>query len=155
MGICLVYGLYLSGKRHRSGVERGNLSTDFVSNYETVGTERIRINLDKLRSDSKRCKPFHVGIRVLSYRCDDIRILTEQGEVVCDIPCRSTVFATYFGSEERKIETVESVWEYLALESSGGADDRIEGYGAGDEYGHVVRAVYSVPESSNIGRHEL
>jgi len=128
-------------------VERGNLSTDLVPDYEAMCTERIGKSLYELRPDSKRFKPFYVGIRVLSYRCDDIRILAEQGEVVCDIPCRSTVFATYFGSEEGKIEAVESVWKYLALESSGGAYDRIEGYGAGDEYGHDVRAVCSVLRS--------
>ena len=155
MGICFLCGRYLSGKRHRSWVERGNLPTDLVPDYEAMGTERIGKSLDELRPDSKRFKPFYVGICVLSYRCDDIRILAEQGEVVCDIPCRSTVFSTYFRSEEGKIEAVESVWKYLALESSGGAYDRIEGYGTGDEYGHVVRAVYSVSGSSNFERHEL
>lgn len=90
----------------------------------------------------------------MSYRCYDIRILAEQGEVVCDIPRRSTVFSTYLGGEEGKVEAVESVWEYLALEGSGGAYDSIEGYGAGDEYGHfqpmIIILIKSVSYSWKI-----
>lgn len=54
VGISLLCGRYLSGKRHRSGVERGNLPTDLVPDYEAVCTERIGKSLDELRPDSKR-----------------------------------------------------------------------------------------------------
>lgn len=126
----------LSREIHRTRMECIDLSGCLVIHDEGLWTELFRIYFDSLGPDSELSESFDVFRGIFSDRRDDGRRCFEEGEIVGDIPRRSTIFLAHHRRDEREVEIFMGPRCDLLAEFTHSGYDDIKSNGTGDEYGH-------------------
>ena len=123
---------------HRAGMKRSDLIVIDVGGDESLGSEFTLHVAHVATGNAQFFQVLPVRSEVIADGGHRVWIITKQVQVAGNIACDSTKFTPHLGDQERDVQNVHLIGQYMIFELVGKHHDGVKGQRSTNQGGHHI-----------------